>query len=357
MEKTTFPPPPPTADANAAGHLERLQRKFQVKPYLERFRAAALTVSSLTWLLNAFSIATAFLCVFSFLQIVLPADWLAVAFSLLFLTGLEVLKRLFIPGLFQDWFQFRRLAAGGLIFAAGLTAVSVTLSYSGAAEAVRLLSEPVQLTDIDQVRAPYLSQLTDIDQDKQTAQKQTWKGRLTSEASRQMTVLQRQEAAVREAMLAAVRDAENANKSRAFAHEAKTMLKAGHFAAAALLLDLLLVLALGWLEFYDWRSLAELGHVDGQMTRKPKTVKSLSNDQEADRKPAASFPLTDARLTVRGFNALDNAMHHCGQCGQAFQPKTTWQKFCSDVCRTSHHAAKHGKPFIPGKIYQQIVDK
>ena len=33
-------------------------------------------------------------------------------------------------------------------------------------------------------------------------------------------------------------------------------------------------------------------------------------------------------------NALDK---ECLQCGQEYQARVTWQKFCSEECRLSHH--------------------
>lgn len=40
---------------------------------------------------------------------------------------------------------------------------------------------------------------------------------------------------------------------------------------------------------------------------------------------------------------------NCLNCGQSYAPKVVWQKYCSEDCKLSHHAAKHGQRFNPGQ--------
>lgn len=42
----------------------------------------------------------------------------------------------------------------------------------------------------------------------------------------------------------------------------------------------------------------------------------------------------------------------CKHCGQAFKPRTTWQKYCSVNCRANFHAEKHGQPFNPRQYHK-----
>ncbi len=47
---------------------------------------------------------------------------------------------------------------------------------------------------------------------------------------------------------------------------------------------------------------------------------------------------------------LDASLKACENCGTSYKPRTTWQKFCSDACRESHHEARHdGQKFKPGE--------
>ena len=42
----------------------------------------------------------------------------------------------------------------------------------------------------------------------------------------------------------------------------------------------------------------------------------------------------------------------CKQCGKPYLERTTWQLFCSKKCRLSFHETKHGRPYLPHKLYR-----
>ena len=132
----------------ASGLFDRLQKKYQLKPYFEKYKAHRQVVFASSFFLNLFFIGTAFTCVFVVLKVVLPADLLAVVFSLVFLVLLEALKRLTIPGLFKTFLQFRKLNVIQAVVIIVLTAASVFLSYNGAKDVIHLLTPSVHLTDI-----------------------------------------------------------------------------------------------------------------------------------------------------------------------------------------------------------------
>lgn len=324
------------------GLLERLQEKYKARPYFQKAATLRKAVLASSFFLNLFSLATAFACVYGFIQLALPWPVLAAVFSLTFLTLLEALKRIAIPPLFKTWFQYNKLVAGQLLFIVLLSACSVVLSWQGAKDAVRLLSKPVQLTSLDQVRQPYLDQLGRLQEERRLIEKQTWQGKLVSDARKQLAVVQQQEAMLLQDLSEAVKAAEESNKDATLKHAEVTGLKAEHFAAAALVLDILLLFALAFLEYYDFRSLAEMS-ASGKPERPEKT---MSADQFMTKQVTGFRPAIDnstpGRTVVKGFDALHNAMHNCQHCGQGFLQKTTWQKFCSDACRGEFHAMKQG---------------
>jgi hypothetical protein len=45
----------------------------------------------------------------------------------------------------------------------------------------------------------------------------------------------------------------------------------------------------------------------------------------------------------------------CLQCGQAYEPKVAWQKFCAQPCKEAHHAEKHGGKTFDPKQYRKVV--
>ena len=50
------------------------------------------------------------------------------------------------------------------------------------------------------------------------------------------------------------------------------------------------------------------------------------------------------------YNASGYRVADCPQCGQTFEQRTTWQKYCCEACRIAYHAGQHaGQPFDPGK--------
>lgn len=73
----------------------------------------------------------------------------------------------------------------------------------------------------------------------------------------------------------------------------------------------------------------------------PPLMQSISNELHCD----ASEVLTEVR-------EVDKSKKPCQQCETMFRPKTTWQKFCTTVCREAFHEAKHGQPFKPGQFHK-----
>lgn len=317
--------------------FKRLQDKYKVKPFFERAKTLKVTADVSSYFLNVFSASTAFLFVFSFLTSLLPWKVLAGFFALAFLVGLEALKRFSLPVVFRRFFQFKRLAAGAIAFSVLLSLVSVVSSYFGAKEAVRLLTPEAELVSLEAVRTPFEARLQALQADKADAMKQTWKGKQTVQAAKRLNVIQQQEAEVQTAMLEAVTQAQSSNNTTMQQHTATNKLKAEHFAAVTLLFELLLVLALWYVEFYDFRSLAEFS-IFGS---------SSAGASSTESKPIIEFPRKQQRTVVQGFtnNAMrynENAMQSsCLMCGNSYERKTSWQKYCTTECRLEAHALKH----------------
>jgi hypothetical protein len=45
-------------------------------------------------------------------------------------------------------------------------------------------------------------------------------------------------------------------------------------------------------------------------------------------------------------------MKPCKQCGKPYPERTKWQLFCCNPCRMAYHQAKHGRPYLPHKVYR-----
>lgn len=356
----------------ASGTFERLQEKFRLKPYFERNKTLRAVTIGASYFLNTFSVSTAFFCVFAFLQVIVPA-FLAGGLALVGLAGLEALKRLTIPGFFQRFFQFRTVAVGSLAVIALLVALSVVLSYKGAADAVLALTKAPELIDVEAVRAPYVDRIADLEAQKADLKKtSTYQGVYTSKGAKALEGYNNRLAALEAELSEKVATAEATNATTKADHIATTGVKAEYFALAALILDLLLILALAWSEYYDYRSLAEFAKAKGKTAAQQQTGAKQQASGEATafhlngngQQHHSNGATAEAeRITITGFasntqrnasdamrkgegaagQVIDTGLKQCEHCAQTFRPKTVWQRFCTTQCREDNWQAKTGK--------------
>lgn len=358
--------------------FDRLQEKFRLKPYFERNKLLRQVTAGVSYFLNAFSMATAVFFVYAFLSAIIPWSGLAGAFAFVFLAFLEALKRLTIPSFFQRFFQFRQVAFAQLAIIALLASLSCFLSFKGASDAILALTSKPELIDLEAVRAPYLERIKSLEAQKADLKKtSTYQGVYTSRGARSAERIDASISQLDAELLAQTGEAEAANKAQLEAHVRQTGLKAEYFAGLALIFDLALILALGWLEYYDYRSLAEFAKHKG--AKKTDQQTTATGFQRFDQAPAFSSngngkhidSATDhfdqapaqegSRVTVEGFRRsadqgqrnASNAMRgggtsgtlkHCEHCSKSFLAKTTWQRFCTTQCRETAWTLKTGRP-------------
>jgi hypothetical protein len=77
-------------------------------------------------------------------------------------------------------------------------------------------------------------------------------------------------------------------------------------------------------------------------------------EQDEERPQVVSSPGTiqvDATPTASGAGEKTTA-RICVSCITPFTPRTSWQRFCHTSCRQEYHGKKHGKPYLPRKLYQ-----
>jgi hypothetical protein len=329
-------------DFQDSREYKRIQDKFRIRPFFERAKPVKTIAAVSSYLLNAFSGATAFALVFTFIRELIPVTAISVVFAGAFLVIVEGLKRVVLPTVFRSFLQFKKVVWGAVAFAVILSAGSISSSYFGAKEAVKLLTPKVDLVNMDDVRKPFEDRLRTLQADKADAMKQTWKGKQTVQAAKRLNVIQQQEAEAQSALIAAIQEAEADNAEAVRQHTSSTGLKAGHFAAVTLVFELLLLLCLWYCEFYDFRSLAEFA----AHKRTPEAADVPRVNVEAGLEAGEKVKTHNGRSVIAGFTP--NALRYesqCNVCGKGYEKKTVWQKFCSTECRIRHHAEKHGTPF------------
>lgn len=278
--------------------FERLDGKFQVKPFFERYRTFRLVALVSSYGINLFAAATAFTCVFMFLQTMLQNSVLAATFAITFLLGVEAFKRMTIPNFFKNVLQFGKVNVVKLAFIIGLTSVSVTLSYLGAKDTVQMFTPSVELTNVDSIRNTYETRIAALEgRLKEVKKTQSWRGKLTSEGQKTYNQISTQIAAIEADMLQNTSNITVKNDEKALQHTRKTGVKAHYFGLFTLLLDLSLIGLLFFIELYDFRSFTEFARLDNQSLA---TVTTFDDDLSDDENDLDETPVATRSHAIGG---------------------------------------------------------
>lgn len=366
--------------------FDRLQNKFTPKPYYYQYRTLRAVVFGASFLFHLLSAATAAALVFLFVGNLIPSQIAAGAVTLATLAALELSKRETSGRFFHDALQFGKMSPGLLVVVLALAAVSTACSYFGAERAVRALTPPPDLVAADTLTAPVREQIAAIDGQIADAKKNTWQGKVTSRSQRTIERLTRQREALTGELIRLQTRADTRNDATETAHATTTEANASGFALFTLCCELLLILCLWFLQYYDYRSFAEYcGKPTGKQpdtsgTSAVQAVTFSTNGNGSGHHSAANgaLPANDAGRRRIGFNQpppgepdemryrardneksydapgtapevreVDKSLKPCEQCGTLFRYRTTWQKFCTNDCKLAYHEAKHGRRFDP----------
>lgn len=368
--------------------FDRLQQKFTPKPYYYQYRTLRAVVLAASFIFHVLSAATAAALVFLFVGKLIPSALVAAAVTGGALVALEISKRETSGRFFHDTLQFGKFSPGLLAVVFALSAVSIACSYFGAERAVKELTPPPALVNADTVTAPIRGQIAAIDGQINDAKKNTWKGNVTAQSQRTIERLTRQKEALVNEMIRQRARTDTRNDATETAHTTTTEANAQGFALFTLCSELLLILCLWYLQYYDFRSFAEYcakptaanpanaGFTDLQTPALSANGHGAGNahqtTNEAVRRPigfaranGSDAAINDTTGNGMRYRARDNAISYgaelpaaqvqeidkslkpCAQCGALFRYRTTWQKFCSTDCKLAFHEAKHGRKFDP----------
>ena len=356
--------------------FDRLQTKFTPKPYYYQYRIMRAVALGASILFHILSAATAAALVFLFVGKLLPSDLAAGAVTLAALAALEFSKRETSGRFFHDALQFSKISPGLCAAVVGLSAISIACSYFGAEKAVKELTPPPVLMDADTLTAPLRAQIADIAGQITDAKKNTWKGKVTAPSQRTIERLTAQKETLLNELVRQQSRTDTRNDETEKTHTVTTEANASGFALFTLCSELLLILCLWYLQYYDFRSYAEycakptgskaasIGFRDIQTP-----VLSANGDEngtmptnEAARRPIGFHPQEgnemryrardnekscDASSPAAEVQEIDKSLKPCEHCGTLFRYRTTWQKFCSTDCKLAYHEAKHGRKFDP----------
>jgi hypothetical protein len=367
--------------------FDRLQNKFTPKPYYFQYRTLRAVVLGASFIFHILSAATAAALVFLFIGKLIPSPALAAVVTLAALVALELAKRETSGRFFHDLLQYGKFAPGLLAVVLGLSAASIACSYFGAEKAVRELTPPPTLVNGDTVTAPIRAQLAAIDGQINDAKRNTWKGKVTTRAQQTIDRLTRQREALTNEMIRQQTRTDTRNDATETEHVTTTEANANGFALFTLCSEILLIVCLWYLQFYDFRSFAEYcakpaakkpeaigfnhiqpaafsangnGHHNGgnvaqgyhtaneEPPRRPIGFHRPPDDPNGMRYRARDNGMSyDSTAAAPEVLEVDKSLKPCAQCGTRFRYRTTWQKFCTNDCKLAYHEAKHGRKFDP----------
>ena len=337
--------------------MDRLGKKFTPKPYWKNYALLRGVVLCSSYLFNVLSAATAAALVFFSLRSLLGSDLLAGAITGAALIALELVKRETGQRFFHDLLQFRKMSfglAGVVVLMMGL---STTASYFGAKRAVTEFTPPPVTVRADSLTAPLMAQISATDAQIKAAAQMKKKGVVTASAQRTIERLSKQkETALGEvARIQARTDTRNDNAETK--HELSTKINANGFAAITLTSELLLLLCLWYLQFYDYRSFVEYCEKgtttppDHNAPPTPTTTRQNATTQSPPTNGATQngAHVLHARADVlrateqsANFAFLPN-QRTCDHCAAVYTHGHARQRFCSEKCRVENWQIKNGK--------------
>lgn len=332
--------------------MDRLNKKSTPKPYWKNYALLRGVVLCSSYLFNLLSAATAAALVFFTLRALVGNDILAGAITGAALVALELVKRETGTRFFSDFLQFRKMSPGLAGVVVLMMGLSTTASYFGAKRAVVEFTPPPVTIKADSLTAPLLAQVTAADQQISAAAQMKKKGVVTPSAQRTIERLSRQkETALAEiARIQARTDSRNDTAENR--HELATKVNANGFAAITLASELLLLLCLWYLQFYDYRSFVEYcakGNATQSDGNAPPIPTTQRNNATQGIPTQNGATIMHARADVlsateRSNNAtlLPN-QRTCEHCQTVYTYGHRRQKFCSEKCRIESWQERNGK--------------
>ena len=359
--KQAFPTTNPNSDNFAQFEntrlMDRLGKKFTPKPYWKNYALLRGVVLCSSYLFNVLSAATAAALVFFTLRALLGSDLLAGAITAAALIALELVKRETGQRFFHDLLQFRKMSPGLAGVVVLMMGLSTTASYFGAKRAVTEFTPPPVTMRADSLTAPLMAQISATDAQIKAAAQMKKKGVVTASAQRTIERLSKQkETALGEvARIQARTDTRNDNAETK--HELSTKINANGFAAITLVSEILLLLCLWYLQFYDYRSFVEFCEkgtttpTDGTDAPTPTTKRNNATTQgiPTNAPTQNGAHVLHARADVLNtterspnFALLPN-QRTCEHCAAVYTYGHRRQRFCTEKCRVENWQQRNGK--------------
>lgn len=274
---------------------KRLYDKYGMKPYYQRFERLRSLSLVTSFAFNLLSITTASVLVYLFLFDIMSSTIIAGIATAVLMVLLESSKRLTASRIFLSYWQGSKTNIGLVAISALLAGLSIALSYNGADKAVNEYTPPPATVDISIISQPYDQRIIELTDQIKAAQKNTWNGVMYKDARQLVVFLSEQIAGIEANKSEAVTKAVQANETTLSNHTEVKESQGLYFALFALSMDLLLLLCLAYLEYYDYRTWAEFSGVEQPTKEAVKTVKAQAQKQQSKSTPKPK-PINDDQV-------------------------------------------------------------
>lgn len=347
--QTTNPHSDRMADFNNKRLFDRLEEKHRPKAYWKQYRILYLAVLGASFLFHILSACTAAALIYFFLLSLIGSLIASGIFTLAALAALEFTKRETSSKFFHTRLQFGKMSGGLLAAVLGLSIISTAASYFGAEKTVHQFAKGPALVNADSTTQPLKAQIADIDKQIGDAKKMKWKGKITVQGQNTLAALATAKADLLAEQSRQQKRIDGNNDTATQEHKTTTSANGQQFAAFTLLSEILLILCLFYIQYYDFRSFAEYAHAHAETTPEPPGPQAKATNGATQQNPAPAFTSNGNGLPKNerqpiGFayanrNApartqnVDDHLRNCEHCGTAYIYGHRRQKFCTDQCR------------------------
>jgi hypothetical protein len=260
---------------------KELGEKFRVKPFFEQYAKLRKVVSSASYLIHFFAVATSFIGVFSFVQALVHSGIIAAIFAGAFLILIETLKRLTMPKAIKDWLQFRQFNITLSLFSVVFIGLSIGLSYSGAHETVQIFTPQAQVTDVTTPKQQYTERIKTLEKrQREIKRTMSWQNKLTPQGAKAYNEVTAQIGRIEGDMMQNINRINTNNDSTIKSHSEATTLRSEYFAVFALFFDLMLIFAFAFMEYYDYRSYTEFASNDNETDGRSYELSNVATNSE-----------------------------------------------------------------------------
>jgi hypothetical protein len=343
--------------------IQRLNEKYKVKPFYKEYKGLKIVMDGISYFIQVVTVAVSFVCMVALLSPMLPPSVVAVV-SLGILAIMELLKRLTFRPLVKKYLQFKKVALFNGFLSVAMLAASLFLTFKGGKETVFYLSDAPVLMDIDSAISYDKTRIKELTKElNEIKATQNWRGKLTpvglKNYNRVLVQIEKHQTKIdgKETELS------QKNDKTQTAHLSKTTATANQFQFITVVLDVLLFVLLGWLEYYDYRSYVEFAKVKtlddtGEALNDNRKRKASYNDNRLDDNRYTEHEALghgEQRTVIKGFRRDSPTFNDaespklkivgCLHCGNKFERKAVRHVYCSESCRVTAWENRTGKKF------------